>query len=76
MTPWPGDLFGSSQVFIANPNKSYPIQKILINNKEKMLKFLPNFLAERKDDTQFRDEKMFLIRQIEMLPPEPAEPQC
>ena len=50
------------------------VQKILINNREKLLKFLPGFLADRTDDDQFIDEKSFLIRQIEMLPPTPMEP--
>ena len=63
------------KVFVANPNKSVAVQKILINNRDKLLKFLPTFLDERTDDDQFADEKSFLIRQIEMLPPEPMESQ-
>ena len=63
------------KVFVANPNKSVPVQKILINNRDKLLKFLPTFLEERTDDDQFADEKSFLIRQIEMLAPDPVEPQ-
>ncbi len=59
------------KVFIANPKKSVPVQKILINNKAKLLKFLPAFLGDRTDDNQFQDERAFLIRQIEELPPEP-----
>ena len=60
---------------MANPHKSIAVQKILINNREKLLKFLPAFLADRTDDDQFIDEKSFLVRQIEMLPPTPVEPQ-
>ena len=61
------------QVFVANPNKSMAVQKILINNRDKLVKFLPAFLAERTDDEQFADEKSFLVRQIEQLPTTPAD---
>jgi calcium binding protein 39 len=56
------------KVFVANPNKSYAVQRMLINNRERLLRFLPNFLSDRTDDDQFMDERSFLIRQIEMLP--------
>ncbi|KAF1981191.1 Mo25-domain-containing protein [Aulographum hederae CBS 113979] len=62
------------KVFVANPNKSVSIQRILINNRERLLKFLPNFLNDRTEDDQFTDEKSFLIRQIELLPPAPVPP--
>jgi calcium binding protein 39 len=62
------------QVFVANPNKSVAVQRILINNRERLLKFLPKFLEDRTEDDQFTDEKSFLVRQIELLPPEPVEP--
>jgi len=65
----------SGQVFVANPKKSIAVQKILINNRERLLKFLPVFLEDREDDDeQFKDEKSFLIRQIKLLPPVPVEP--
>jgi calcium binding protein 39 len=60
------------QVFVANPNKSFEVQKILISNREKLLRFLPQFLSDRTEDDQFTDEKSFLIRQIELLPPTPT----
>lgn len=60
------------QVFVANPNKSVAVQRILISNREKLLRFLPNFLEDRTEDEQFNDEKSFLIRQIENLPPAPV----
>ncbi|KAL1989786.1 hypothetical protein VTN49DRAFT_6983 [Thermomyces lanuginosus] len=62
------------KVFVANPNKSVAVQRILINNRERLLKFLPKFLEDRTDDDQFNDEKAFLMRQIELLPSEPVEP--
>ncbi|KAH8695524.1 conidiophore development protein HymA [Talaromyces proteolyticus] len=60
------------KVFVANPNKSVAVQRILINNRERLLKFLPKFLEDRTDDDQFTDEKAFLVRQIELLPNEHA----
>lgn len=57
-----------TQVFVANPNKSPAVQRILISNRDRLLRFLPNFLDDRMDDDQFMDEKSFLIRQIELLP--------
>ncbi|KAK5710912.1 Hym1p [Elasticomyces elasticus] len=62
------------KVFVANPNKSVAVQRILINNRDRLLKFLPKFLEDRTDDDQFTDEKSFLVRQIELLPREPVEP--
>ena len=62
------------QVFVANPNKSVAVQRILISNREKLLRFLPNFLEDRTEDEQFMDEKSFLIRQIEQLPQAPIAP--
>lgn len=61
------------KVFVANPHKSVAVQRILINNRDRLLKFLPKFLEDRTDDDQFTDEKSFLVRQIELLPKEPTE---
>lgn len=71
-----GILMGNEwvQVFVANPNKSVAVQRILINNRDRLLKFLPRFLEDRTDDDQFTDEKSFLVRQIELLPKEPIDP--
>ena len=55
------------KVFVANPHKSPAVQRILVNNRERLLNFLPKFLEDRTDDDQFTDEKSFLIRQIETL---------
>jgi calcium binding protein 39 len=59
---------------VANPNKSVAVQRILISNREKLLRFLPTFLEDRTEDDQFIDEKSFLIRQIEQLPLSPIAP--
>ena len=56
------------KVFVANPHKSPAVLRILINNRDKLLKFLPGFLNDRKDDVQFEDEKAYLIKMIQDLP--------
>jgi len=56
------------QIFAANPNKSYEVQKFLIMNKQRLLKFLPKFLDDRTDDDQFNDEKAWLVKAIGNLP--------
>jgi calcium binding protein 39 len=64
------EAFHVFKVFVANPNKSEEVKRILVKNKGRLLRFLPGFLEGRTDDDQFLDEKSFLVRQIEMLPDE------
>lgn len=64
------EAFHVFKVFVANPNKSAEVKRILVKNRERLLRFLPTFLDGRTDDDQFLDEKSFLVRQIEMLPDE------
>ncbi|KAK3314803.1 Mo25-like protein [Apodospora peruviana] len=63
------------KVFVANPHKSVPVQKILLMNREKLLHFLSHFLEDRTDDEQFIDEREFLIKQIRNMPATPVPPQ-
>lgn len=67
------EAFHVFKVFVANPNKSDGVRRLLIKNRGRLLRFLPNFLEGRTDDDQFLDEKSFLVRQIEMLPEEGSE---
>lgn len=67
------EAFHVFKVFVANPNKSDEVRRILIKNRGRLLRFLPNFLEGRTDDDQFLDEKSFLVRQIELLPEEGSE---
>ncbi|KAL8695280.1 MAG: hypothetical protein Q9218_000179 [Villophora microphyllina] len=60
------------KVFVANPHKSPSVQRILLNNRDRLLRFLPTFLEDRTEDEQFMDEKSFLIRQIEGMGPVPS----
>ena len=62
------EAFHVFKVFVANPNKSDEVRRILVKNRGRLLKFLPTFLEGRTDDDQFLDEKSFLERQIENLP--------
>ncbi|KAK4936481.1 Hym1p [Elasticomyces elasticus] len=67
------EAFHVFKVFVANPNKSDEVRRILIKNRGRLLKFLPGFLEGRTDDDQFLDEKSFLVRQIENLPEEDSQ---
>ena len=69
------EAFHVFKVFVANPNKSDEVRRILIKNRGRLLRFLPSFLEGRTDDDQFLDEKGFLVRQIEMLPENEAAAQ-
>ncbi|TKA23164.1 hypothetical protein B0A50_07194 [Salinomyces thailandicus] len=62
------EAFHVFKIFAANPNKSYEVQKFLIMNKQRLLKFLPKFLEERTEDEQFNDEKAWLVKAIGNLP--------
>ncbi|PPJ50563.1 hypothetical protein CBER1_05498 [Cercospora berteroae] len=62
------EAFHVFKIFAANPHKSPEVQKFLIMNKSKLLKFLPKFLEDRTDDDQFNDEKAWLIKSISNLP--------
>jgi len=62
------EAFHVFKVFVANPNKPQAILHILCKNKEKLIGFLSNFHNDKEDD-QFTDEKAFLIKQIQALPP-------
>ena len=64
------EAFHVFKVFVANPNKSDEVRRILVKNRDRLLRFLPSFLEGRTDDDQFLDEKSFLLRQIELLPNE------
>ncbi|KZF25235.1 Mo25-like protein [Xylona heveae TC161] len=68
------EAFHVFKVFVANPDKSVAVQRILLNNRDRLLRFLPKFLEDRTEDDQFKDEKSYLIRQIETMPPVPIEP--
>ena len=56
------EAFHVFKVFVANPSKSEKILKILVKNKEKLVKFLTNFQNDRaKEDEQFGNLKIVKI---------------
>jgi len=62
------EAFHVFKVFVANPNKPKPILDILLKNKQRLIPFLTAFQKDREaEDEQFRDEKAFLLKQIEQL---------
>ncbi|KAK3671827.1 Hym1p [Recurvomyces mirabilis] len=62
------EAFHVFKIFAANPNKSFEVQKFLVMNKQRLLKFLPRFLEERTEDEQFCDEKAWLVKAVGGLP--------
>jgi len=62
------EAFHVFKVFVANPNKPTAILDILLKNKQRLIPFLSGFQKDREaEDEQFRDEKAFLLKQIEQL---------
>lgn len=68
------EAFHVFKVFVANPNKTKPIQDILLKNKDKLVDFLSKFHTDRTEDEQFCDEKSYLIKQIKEMQPQPVAP--
>jgi len=67
------EAFHVFKVFVANPDKSKPVQDILIRNKTKLIEFLSDFQKDKDDDEQFVEEKNILLNSLESLP-DPEEP--
>lgn len=62
------DAFHVFKVFVANPNKTPEITKILQDNKVKLCRYLATLHQDKEEtDTQFRDEKGLIIQTIEAL---------
>ena len=53
---------------MANPRKDGQVLELLRRNKERLLAFLPPLLQQREEkDDNFRDEKSFLMEEIQKL---------
>ncbi|KAI8889049.1 calcium-binding protein 39 [Backusella circina FSU 941] len=63
------EAFHVFKVFVANPHKTKSIVDILVKNQDKLVSFLGNFHNDRQEDEQFKEEKAFLIKQIQELQP-------
>ncbi|KAJ1912399.1 conidiophore development protein hyma [Mycoemilia scoparia] len=66
------EAFHIFKIFVANPNKTAPVYNILWNNREKLIGYLSKFQAEKDVDDQFKDEKAFLVREIQKMRPPPS----
>lgn len=62
------ETFQLFKVFVANPRKPAVIFDVLAKNKQRLLEVLSNLGADRKDDKQFNDERLFVMRRIKSLP--------
>ena len=62
------EAFHIFKIFVADPEKSYGVLKILIMNKIRLAEFLNAFLAERCEEGQFNDEKAYCLSVIRELP--------
>lgn len=60
------EAFHVFKVFVANPAKPPAIVSILASNRDKLLKHLGDFQADR-DDEQFKEEKAVVLREIAAL---------
>jgi calcium binding protein 39 len=60
------EAFHVFKVFVANPAKPPAIVAILASNRDKLLKHLGDFQADR-DDEQFKEEKAVVLREIAAL---------
>ncbi|KAF2102200.1 Mo25-like protein [Rhizodiscina lignyota] len=68
------ESFHVFKIFVANPKKSVGVQKILILNRQALLKYLTTFCEDKNEDVQFTDEKGYLIQQLRNMPERPVPP--
>lgn len=68
------EAFHVFKIFIANPQKSERVLKILHLNKQTLITFLEKDFEKdkREDDEQFHSERRYLIDKIKGLPPIPS----
>ena len=60
------EAFHVFKVFVANPNKAPAVAAVLAANREKLLRYLETFQADREDE-QFQEEKGVIAREIAEL---------
>ena len=54
------EAFHVFKVFVANPNKTKPVQDILLKNKDKLVEFLSKFHNDRTGESASRRTSVFL----------------
>mmetsp|Transcript_44110 Transcript_44110/g.95945 ORF Transcript_44110/g.95945 Transcript_44110/m.95945 type:complete len:366 (+) Transcript_44110:116-1213(+) len=70
------EAFHVFKIFAANPNKAPKVQQILFHNKDKLIKFFDNFLAERADDEQFVADKAAVVSRLAALEAQKSDGQA
>lgn len=63
------EAFNVFKVFVANPNKSERVQKILFKNKDKLVKHLETLHSNKPDDQKFNEEQRKVIEKLRPLSP-------
>eukprot|EP00808_Paulinella_micropora_P026802 g8255.t1 len=63
------EAFQVLKMFVANPEKSKGVEKILLGNKDGLVRFLQQFNVE--DDDDFAEEKAVLLNMLHELAPMP-----
>lgn len=62
------EAFHVFKIFVANPTKTKPVEKLLLKNQAKLMVYLKDFTVDqRQEDEQFQDERNYLIQQIRDL---------
>lgn len=61
------EAFHVFKVFVANPDKSAPVNEILLRNKSKLIEFLSEFQEDKDEDEQFAEEKNILLTTLSRL---------
>lgn len=62
------DAFHVFKIFVANPQKTREVTRILVDNRIKLIKYLDGLHKDRESsDIQFRDEKKLVISTLEGL---------
>merc|ERR1711974_71383 len=62
------EAFHVFKIFVANPNKTEKVEKLLLKNQDLLIVYLKDFqVDQRQEDEQFQDERNYLIKQIRDL---------
>ncbi len=62
------EAFHVFKIFVANPNKTPEVRQILLRNKERLLSYLEDFLADRQDsDASFNEDRTLILEEIRKL---------
>jgi len=62
------EAFHVFKIFVANPNKTEKVEKLLLKNQDILIVYLKDFqVDQRQEDEQFQDERNYLIKQIRDL---------